>query len=191
MAVHSIKMLQKIPGALPDIWAFFSNPQNLATITPASLQFNVISKHHGGTIYPGQIIEYKVSPVLHIPLYWMTEITHVAPNKYFIDEQRFGREGIEQIPTVEPGRSGIQEVLFRVIGGARRIEIRAGHVLRVPAADDGGGQPIIDSNKQHRQRTSTRLPHGGKAPRIGQRMSGQIIQAADGVPNLEACTCIS
>ena len=25
-----------------------------------------------------------------IPLYWMTEITQVAENKYFIDEQRFG-----------------------------------------------------------------------------------------------------
>ena len=41
-------------------------------------------------MYPGQIIEYKVSPVLHIPIYWMTEITHVEDRKYFVDEQRFG-----------------------------------------------------------------------------------------------------
>jgi len=41
-------------------------------------------------MYPGQIIEYKVSPLLGIPLYWMTEITHVDPGKYFVDEQRFG-----------------------------------------------------------------------------------------------------
>ena len=41
-------------------------------------------------MYPGQIIEYKVKPVLGIPLYWMTEITHVEHKKYFIDEQRFG-----------------------------------------------------------------------------------------------------
>ena len=41
-------------------------------------------------MYPGQIIEYKVSPVLNIPIYWMTEITHVADKKYFVDEQRFG-----------------------------------------------------------------------------------------------------
>ncbi len=41
-------------------------------------------------MYPGQIIEYNVHPVLNIPLYWMTEITHVEPMKYFVDEQRFG-----------------------------------------------------------------------------------------------------
>ena len=41
-------------------------------------------------MYPGQIIEYKVKPVLGIPLYWMTEITHVEAEKYFVDEQRFG-----------------------------------------------------------------------------------------------------
>ena len=41
-------------------------------------------------MYPGQIIEYKVRPVLNIPIYWMTEITHVADKKYFIDEQKIG-----------------------------------------------------------------------------------------------------
>jgi ligand-binding SRPBCC domain-containing protein len=41
-------------------------------------------------MYAGQIIEYTVSPVLGIPLYWMTEITHVQEGRHFIDEQRFG-----------------------------------------------------------------------------------------------------
>jgi ligand-binding SRPBCC domain-containing protein len=41
-------------------------------------------------MYAGQIIEYKVSPVLGIPIYWMTEITQVDDKKHFIDEQRFG-----------------------------------------------------------------------------------------------------
>ena len=41
-------------------------------------------------MYPGQVIEYKVHPILGIPLYWMTEITHVVQHKYFVDEQRFG-----------------------------------------------------------------------------------------------------
>ena len=41
-------------------------------------------------MYPGQIIEYTVRPILNIPLYWMTEITHVVDGAYFVDEQRFG-----------------------------------------------------------------------------------------------------
>jgi ligand-binding SRPBCC domain-containing protein len=71
-------------------WDFFSNAANLAEITPGNLGFRTISKYHGEKMYPGQVIEYKVSPVLGIPLYWMTEITHVEHHKYFVDEQRFG-----------------------------------------------------------------------------------------------------
>jgi len=36
------------------------------------------------------IITYKVSPLFGIKLNWMTEITQVKENQYFIDEQRFG-----------------------------------------------------------------------------------------------------
>ena len=75
---------------MEEAWAFFSNPANLSKITPSHLGFKIISKHHGEKMYPGQIIEYKVKPVMGIPLYWMTEITHVEEKKYFVDEQRFG-----------------------------------------------------------------------------------------------------
>ena len=88
--VYSIKTVQKIPITLTEAWAFFSKPDNLKQITPADLGFNIISKHHGETMYPGQVIEYKISPLLGISWYWMTEITHVADQKYFVDEQRFG-----------------------------------------------------------------------------------------------------
>ncbi len=36
------------------------------------------------------IINYKVRPVLNIPLRWTTEITHCEEHSYFVDEQRFG-----------------------------------------------------------------------------------------------------
>jgi len=88
--VYSLKTVQDLPISLDAAWDFFSSPANLKEITPSNLGFNIISKHHGEKMYPGQIIEYKVSPVLGIPLYWMTEITHVEDKKYFVDEQRFG-----------------------------------------------------------------------------------------------------
>ena len=88
--VYSLKTVQHIPADINTAWDFFSNPANLAAITPTSMGFKTISKHHGEKMYAGQIIEYKVSPVLGIPLYWMTEITHVEDKKYFVDEQRFG-----------------------------------------------------------------------------------------------------
>lgn len=88
--VYSFKTIQLIPTDITTAWEFFSNPANLKDITPNNLGFKVISQHHGDKMYAGQIIEYKVSPVLGIPLYWMTEITHVEDKKYFVDEQRFG-----------------------------------------------------------------------------------------------------
>jgi len=88
--VYSIKTVQNLPITLDEAWDFFSKPDNLKNITPSNLGFNILSKHHNSYMYPGQIIEYKVSPVLGIPLYWMTEITHVVEHTYFVDEQRFG-----------------------------------------------------------------------------------------------------
>ena len=87
---YSLKTIQHIPISLEHAWDFFSNPGNLQEITPANLGFRIISKHHGEKMYAGQVIEYTVRPLLGIPLYWMTEITHVQEKKYFIDEQRFG-----------------------------------------------------------------------------------------------------
>ena len=88
--VYSLHTIQNLPIRLDQAWDFFSSPANLAKITPSHMGFNIISKHHGEKMYPGQIIEYTVSPLLGIPMYWMTEITHVQEGKYFVDEQRFG-----------------------------------------------------------------------------------------------------
>jgi len=88
--VYSIKTVQHLPISLQEAWDFFSSPANLSTITPDHLGFQIVSKHHGEKMYAGQIIEYTVKPVLGIPLYWMTEISHVEDKKYFVDEQRFG-----------------------------------------------------------------------------------------------------
>ena len=88
--VYSFKSVQNLPISLEKAWSFFSSPANLQSITPKHLGFKIVSVHHGELMYPGQVIEYTVKPVLGIPLYWMTEITHVSDKKYFIDEQRFG-----------------------------------------------------------------------------------------------------
>ena len=88
--VYSFKTVQKIPISLDEAWDFFSSPDNLAQITPDGMGFKMISSFHGDKMYAGQVIEYKVSPLSGIPLYWMTEITHVEEGKYFVDEQRFG-----------------------------------------------------------------------------------------------------
>jgi ligand-binding SRPBCC domain-containing protein len=88
--VYSLERVQNIPISLTQAWDYFSRPDNLKDITPPTLGFVIKSKHHGEKMYAGQIIEYTVKPLFGVPLYWMTEITHVEEGKYFVDEQRFG-----------------------------------------------------------------------------------------------------
>ncbi|RAJ85628.1 ligand-binding SRPBCC domain-containing protein [Chitinophaga dinghuensis] len=88
--IYELSRAQIIPASLEAVWAYFSDPGNLAEITPDYMRFHVTSPPHQGEIYPGQIITYKICPVLGIPLTWMTEITHVKQHRYFVDEQRVG-----------------------------------------------------------------------------------------------------
>ena len=90
MQVRSLKRIQFLPISLEKAWDFFSDPANLANITPPGMGFHILSDHRPPRMYAGQLIEYRVSPMWGIPLYWMTEITHVVEGCYFIDEQRFG-----------------------------------------------------------------------------------------------------
>lgn len=72
------------------VWAFFSDAANLLNVTPPHLNLKVTNEVYGQEVYAGQVMTYTVKPLLGIPLAWMTEITHVEPLKYFVDEQRKG-----------------------------------------------------------------------------------------------------
>ena len=89
MSLHQLSVTQRVPLSLDDAWAFFSDPRNLAVITPPSMGFHVRSEVPAA-MHPGLIIAYTVKPILGIPLGWVTEITHVADRQFFVDEQRSG-----------------------------------------------------------------------------------------------------
>ena len=80
---------QLINSDLDTVWNFMSSPNNLSKITPSKMNFKITSTNNT-KMYQGMIITYKVSPLLGIPLNWMTEITHVKEKQFFVDEQRMG-----------------------------------------------------------------------------------------------------
>ena len=81
---------QKLNAKISDVWNFAVSPKNLQRITPDKMGFEITSENSEEKIYPGMIITYKVSPILNIKMNWVTEITQVKENKFFIDEQRLG-----------------------------------------------------------------------------------------------------
>ncbi len=90
MKVYKLETIQILPISLEEAWDFFSTPKNLQKITPKELDFKILPDFKDQKMFPGQVINYIVKPVLNIPMRWTTEITHVAQNQYFVDEQRFG-----------------------------------------------------------------------------------------------------
>lgn len=90
MGVYTLKTKQIVKTSLDEAWDFFSSPANLKVITPPNMGFDIITEEVAKKMYEGQIIAYKVKPVLGIPMTWVTEITHVKDHLFFVDEQRKG-----------------------------------------------------------------------------------------------------
>ncbi|MBK7034880.1 MAG: SRPBCC family protein [Bacteroidetes bacterium] len=78
-----------LPITLQEAWDFFSSPNNLNKITPEEMIFKITSTVPE-KMYEGLLITYKITPILNIPLDWVTEITHINEPHYFVDEQRKG-----------------------------------------------------------------------------------------------------
>ncbi|MGY5354324.1 SRPBCC family protein [Wenyingzhuangia sp. IMCC45467] len=90
MAFYQLKKEQYINASIDEVWEFISSPKNLKKITPKHMGFDITSGNGNDKMYQGMIISYIVKPILGIPTKWVTEITHVVPKKYFVDEQRIG-----------------------------------------------------------------------------------------------------
>lgn len=88
--MYTLESVQRIPAPLDEVWDFISSPANLKEITPGYMGFDIVTPNLPKKMYAGMLIEYRVRPVLGIPLRWVTEITQVSEREYFVDEQRVG-----------------------------------------------------------------------------------------------------
>jgi len=84
-----LERTQTLPIGIDKAWNFFSDPGNLARITPPSMSFRLTSPYRMET-YEGMILTYTLRPLLGVEVAWTTEITHVDKPFFFVDEQRFG-----------------------------------------------------------------------------------------------------
>lgn len=117
MKLYSLEAVQELRLSLEDAWSFFSNPTNLAAITPPTLGFRIVSAVPP-RMHEGLMIEYRVTPLLGLPVPWVTEITHVREPHYFVDEQRAG-----------PYKLWHHEHIFEVIPGGVRMIDRVRYML--------------------------------------------------------------
>jgi ligand-binding SRPBCC domain-containing protein len=90
MKTYLLKKEIIIAAPLEKVWQFFSNPENLQKITPPYMKFRIIKRPASMEIFDGMQIEYKVSPILNIPMKWVTSIKSVDWLKSFTDVQLKG-----------------------------------------------------------------------------------------------------
>lgn len=89
MKIYTKASILNLPISVDEAWNFLSNPANLKIIMPPDLGFTIESGADR-PMYAGQIIQYLVTPILGIKTKWVTQITHVEYQKYFVDEQLYG-----------------------------------------------------------------------------------------------------
>ena len=87
--VHTLTRTQRLPISLQEAWSFFSSPRNLPDITPPWLEFSLTAEREE-TMYAGMILTYCLKPLAGVPMCWVSEITHVDEQHFFVDEQRIG-----------------------------------------------------------------------------------------------------
>ena len=87
--IYSLETKQIIDRPIEEIWSFFTNPKNLNQLTPSDMNFKILSGS-SDDFYEGKIISYSINPFKFYNIKWVTEITKIKKNDFFIDEQRFG-----------------------------------------------------------------------------------------------------
>lgn len=90
METFFYKTEQFLPTDINRAWDFFSTARNLSLITPADLDFKIVTKLDDKEIYAGMVIDYTVKPLWGIPVRWKTEIGNVQKPLYFTDRQLKG-----------------------------------------------------------------------------------------------------
>lgn len=88
--MHLLLQEQWLPLGVEEAWSFFSTPDNLARITPPDMGFVIRAPFSPHPLHVGQRIHYTVSPLLRIPLRWVTLITEVEEPHRFVDTQEKG-----------------------------------------------------------------------------------------------------
>lgn len=90
MKVYSLTQTSRLYRSMDEVWSYFATPYNLNEMTPPDMIFEILTDVRDKKMYAGMLINYRIRPLLNIPMRWTTEITHCEERSYFVDEQRFG-----------------------------------------------------------------------------------------------------
>ncbi len=109
MGTHHLHASQLVAQPIEEVFAFFSRPENLGRITPPGMGFDRLSDDM--EMRAGLEIDYRIRPLLGIPMRWRTRIDSYDPPTSFSDVQLRG-----------PYRRWEHRHTFRAVPGGTLIE---------------------------------------------------------------------
>jgi len=86
--VHLLERRTFVPAPLPEVFAFFSDPGNLARLTPPAMHFRIVEAP-SGALAAGDRIRYTIR-LLGFRVKWTTRIATWADGESFSDTQERG-----------------------------------------------------------------------------------------------------
>lgn len=89
MKIYTMENSLIVNAPISEVWEFFSNPNNLAVLTPPKFKLQFVQEPPS-SMFTGQRISYSLSPFPGFRTRWEGEIKEVAKLKRFIDEQQKG-----------------------------------------------------------------------------------------------------
>ncbi|MET0773493.1 MAG: NAD(P)H-binding protein [Candidatus Limnocylindrales bacterium] len=128
----TLRSSQTLPVPRDEVFAFFAQPRNLARITPPGLGF--VLRSSDVRMRPGLDIEYRLRPLLGIPVTWRSRIVAYDPPASFVDDQVEGpyRHWSHQHRFIDLGEGTAiddeveLELPLGIIGGAAfRLSVRS------------------------------------------------------------------
>jgi ligand-binding SRPBCC domain-containing protein len=88
MTTYTLRRQQYVDRPADDVFAFFSNAENLDLITPPHLRFAILTSTPI-EMRPGTVIDYRLR-WRGVPIRWRTRIEQWDPSRRFVDVQLKG-----------------------------------------------------------------------------------------------------
>src|SRR5439155_5601435 len=95
------------------------------------------------------------------------------------------RERVQQVRAVDPMSERRHDVLLRIVGRTRRLDLSLREVLGVALGDDGDTKAAVERRQELHQRSAAGLTAAADPFGVDFRARQQEVDAADAVPDAE------
>jgi nucleoside-diphosphate-sugar epimerase/ligand-binding SRPBCC domain-containing protein len=136
MSTYALHASQHVPADLERVWDFFRQPANITRVMPRSVPVEV--RTPDARTEEGALFEYRMRPLLGVPLTWRSRLEGVDPPHAFRDVQVKGPYG-----------SWVHEHRFTAVAGGTRVDDVVEYRLPFGRLGDLVHGPIVQHQLGH------------------------------------------